>query len=130
MQTVALAAATLAGLLHVVIFLLESLLWRRPATWRRFAVADQATADTLAPMAYNQGFYNLFLALGALAGVVGVATGHRRAGWALLFFCCGAMLVAALVLVTSGRRYRRAATTQGLLPLVAVLAAAVTVTTT
>ena len=43
---------------------------------------DQAAADTTKPMAYNQGFYNLFLAIGAVIGLVlyWAGGGHRRAG--------------------------------------------------
>ena len=38
---------------------------------------DQAAADTIRPMAYNQGFYNLFLAIGAIIGVVLFLVGRR-----------------------------------------------------
>ncbi|MCL2515591.1 MAG: DUF1304 domain-containing protein, partial [Microbacteriaceae bacterium] len=61
MQTVALIFALAAAALHVLIFAMESVLWRRPAIWQRFNVADQAQADATAQLAYNQGFYNLFL---------------------------------------------------------------------
>ncbi len=59
----------LAALLHVYIFVMESVQWSQPRIWRRFGVADQAAADTTKPMAYNQGFYNLFLAIGAIIGL-------------------------------------------------------------
>ncbi len=63
--------ALLAALLHVYIFIMESITWTQPATWKRFGVTSQADADTTRPLAYNQGFYNLFLAVGALGR-------HRR----------------------------------------------------
>ena len=55
----------LAALLHVLFFLLESVWFEKPFAWKRFGVADQEKALVIKPWAYNQGFYNLFLALGA-----------------------------------------------------------------
>jgi putative membrane protein len=108
----------LAALLHVYIFWMESIAWTRPETWRRFGVADQASADVTRPMAYNQGFYNLFLGLGAALGLVLWWTGHETAGRTLALFCTGSMVAAATVLVTTGRGYLRAALSQGTVPLV------------
>ena len=112
--------ALLAALLHVYIFTMESITWTRPATWKRFGVTSQADADTTRPLAYNQGFYNLFLAAGALAGTGAIALGHPAVGWTLVFSSCGSMLLASIVLALSGRKYLRAAATQGTTPLLAV----------
>ena len=38
---VALVAASLAALLHVFFFLLESVWFEKPFAWKRFGVADQ-----------------------------------------------------------------------------------------
>jgi putative membrane protein len=114
--------AGLAALIHVYIFALESLLWSRPSTQRTFGVRDERDAEVLRPMAYNQGFYNLFLALGAAMGLVLVATGSRAdAGVAITLFALGCMLLAALVLVTSNRRMLRAALVQGVSPALGIL---------
>jgi putative membrane protein len=112
--------AALAAALHVAIWRMESLVWRAPATWRRFSVASQDDADTLAPMAYNQGFYNLFLAVEVALGIGLLVTGNQGAGRALVLFGCGSMVAAALVLRTGDRHYTRAAVTQGTLPLLAI----------
>lgn len=114
----------LAALVHVYIFILESVQWTAPRVWRRFGVADQAGADTLRPMAYNQGFYNLFLAVGVALGVVlfwvgGPGTVADVAGRTLALFALGSMAAAALVLITTGRRYLAAAALQGVVPLIA-----------
>ena len=37
----------IAGLIHIAIFLFESVLWNRPATWKRFGVKTQEEADVL-----------------------------------------------------------------------------------
>ncbi|GAA4163004.1 DUF1304 domain-containing protein [Gryllotalpicola daejeonensis] len=113
----------LAAVLHVYIFWMESFGWRRPVVWRRFNVADQEQADSTAELAYNQGFYNLFLAVGAIIGVVLLTVSSpgrppHDAGYALVFLSTGSMLAASLVLLTLGRRFAAAALTQGLAPLV------------
>ncbi|MBC9819816.1 DUF1304 domain-containing protein [Terrabacter sp. MAHUQ-38] len=108
----------LAALLHVYIFWMESVGWTRPEVWKRFGVADQASADVTRPMAYNQGFYNLFLGLGAALGLVLWWAGRDTAGQTLALFCAGSMVAAAAVLITTGRSYLRAALSQGTLPLI------------
>jgi putative membrane protein len=118
--------AFIAALLHVYIFTMESVTWTRPATWKRFGLASQADAETTKLLAYNQGFYNLVLAAGALLGVGCVAIASQDSvqsvvGWTLIFSCCGSMLLAAVVLALSGKKYLRAAVLQGAVPLLAVV---------
>src|SRR5687767_5537240 len=109
----------LAALLHVYIWVLESFRWNEPSTRRTFGVSE-ADAPVLAPMAYNQGFYNLFLAIIALVGVALLRSEHG-VGSALALAGTGSMLAAALVLVAHDRSMVRAALTQGTLPALAVL---------
>lgn len=109
----------LAALLHVYIWVLESFRWTEPATRRTFGVSE-ADAQVLAPMAYNQGFYNLFLAIITLVGV-GLLKSEHWVGSALALAGTGSMLAAAVVLVTHDRTMVRAALTQGTLPALAVL---------
>jgi len=118
MSVVASVFVGLAALLHGYIFWMESIAWTRPEIWKRFSVADQAQADITRPMAYNQGFYNLFLGLGAALGIALWWSGSHDAGKALMLFCTGSMVLAATVLITTGRRYRRAALSQGAVPVV------------
>ncbi|AXT85407.1 DUF1304 domain-containing protein [Aeromicrobium sp. A1-2] len=128
MTALALTLATVAALLHVLFFKLESLDWRKPATWKTFGMASQADADIAAPLAFNQGFYNLFLALGTFTGIIVVAASdtHDSIGWTLIVFACGSMLAAAVVLIASGGKpFARAASIQGLPALTAVVASLV-----
>lgn len=118
MIVLASVVVTLAAALHVAIFFMESVAWTRPSVWRRFGVADQAAADTTRPMAYNQGFYNLFLAVGAVLGLILYGVGMHQAGLALVLFTTASMVLAAVVLVTTGRGYLRPALIQGTLPLI------------
>jgi putative membrane protein len=118
----AIVAIVFAVLFHVAAFVMESVLWTRPAVWRRFGLASQADADTIKPMALNQGFYNLFLAVGAVAGVIAVGLGHRTVGITLMAFAAACMLGAGLVLAaTGGRTLLRAAALQAGPPLVALI---------
>lgn len=120
---IAAVVAALAAVLHVYIFVMESIQWTQPRIWRRFGVADQSAADITKPMAYNQGFYNLFLALGTFIGLALFWAGDPGsvadvAGRTLVLFGLGSMLAAALVLVTGGAKYARPAAIQGTLPLI------------
>lgn len=124
MTYVAMVFAILAALLHVYIWTMESLTWKRPQTWKRFGLDSQAEADITSPMAYNQGFYNLFLAAGVIVGAVLILTDKETVGWSLVAFGCTTMILAAVVLVSTGWKYLQAAITQGILPFFALLFAA------
>jgi len=112
--------AGLAALLHVYIFVLESFRWTAPRTRAVFGTtADEA--QTTKMLAFNQGFYNLFLAIVTAVGIAMVAGGHRSVGAALILAGVGSMLAAALVLIASSPDKARAAVTQGAFPLLAVV---------
>jgi putative membrane protein len=123
---IAIVAAALAALLHIYIFVMESVLWMRPATWKRFGIRSQDDAGTIRPMALNQGFYNLFLAIGVIVGFFLLPhPSLDPAGVMLILFCCASMLAAALVLLISNPKLARAALIQGVLPLISVVALAI-----
>lgn len=109
----------LAALIHFYIFYLESIAWSKPRTWKAFGLRSQADADTVRPMAYNQGYYNSFLAAGIIVGIVLIATPRlEQAGVALVLFSAASMVFAATVLITSSPKLARAAVLQGAAPLV------------
>jgi len=114
--------ASLAAVIHVVIFFFESVLWKRPAIWGRFGVKDDHDATTLQPMAFNQGFYNLFLAAGTIVGLVLIGVPNfGGAGTALVIFALLSMVAASVVLISSNPKLARAAVTQGAAPLLGVV---------
>jgi putative membrane protein len=120
MVTAALVFAALAALLHVYIFTMESLTWTSKRTRATFGTTAEE-AETTKLLAFNQGFYNLFLAIVSGIGIVAMVTGHRDVGAALVFAGVGSMAAAAIVLVLSARDKARAAVTQGLFPVIAVV---------
>ncbi|WAC89639.1 DUF1304 domain-containing protein [Mycobacterium sp. Aquia_213] len=120
MITAGLAFAALAALLHVYIFTMESLTWTSPRTRATFGTTE-SEAETTKLLAFNQGFYNLFLAIVAGIGIAEVAMGHRAVGAALVFAGVGSMAAAAVVLVVSAPDKARAAVTQGTFPLISVV---------
>ena len=112
----------IAAIIHVLIFFLESILWSKPSTWKRFGLASQADADTVRPMAFNQGFYNLFLAIGVGIGLVLIGgAGTLQAGIAIALFSASSMVVAAAVLLVSSPKLARSAAIQGVAPLLGVI---------
>ena len=116
-------AALLAGVVHVLAFCMESLWWTTPQVRARFGQSlEQVNATRL--LAFNQGFYNLFLAVGTFAGFALALTGHGRVGFTLVSWNCLSMLGAAIVLAVSAPRMRRGAAIQGAAPLVFLLLAA------
>ena len=113
MSTLAAVLVVLAAALHVGFFGMESLLFTRPPVRRRFGLSA-ADAEVVRPMAYNQGFYNLFLAVGAVVGVV-------TSSVPVAAFACAVMAGAAVVLVTTDRKFLPAAAVQGVPPLLALV---------
>lgn len=107
----------LAAVVHLGFFAMESVLWSSPGVWRRFGLQSAQDAEVVRPMAYSQGFYNLFLAAGAVVGITLYWTTLRHVGFGLMFFTGICMVLAAVVLLATGARFWRAALLQGLPPL-------------
>lgn len=120
MVVTGLVFAALAAALHVYIFTMESLTWTSPRTRATFGTSEQE-AQATKELAFNQGFYNLFLAIVTAAGIVAVGVGHNAVGVALVLAGVGSMLAAAVVLLVSSPDKARPAITQGVLPLIAVV---------
>jgi len=110
----------LSAVFHVYVFILESITWRSPKTWKTFGLPSQEHADIIGPMAFNQGFYNLFLALGVGAGlaILGI---NSTIAFTLMLFSALSMVGAGAVLFFSVKTSRRASIIQAGPPLLGVL---------
>ena len=122
MHPIGIAAAVVAALIHVWFFVLESLWFSRPAVWARFGLTSDEEARTVRSFAFNQCFYNLFLAVGVGIGLLLAGTGDPVSGRAVVLFACGSMVGAGVVLVLHNRAFLQAALIQLVPALVAIVA--------
>jgi putative membrane protein len=113
--------AGVAAAVHVMFFVTESVLFMREPVYRRFGTETVEEARAQRVFALNQGFYNLFLAIGAAAGIALAVGNPVGARWALVAFCCGSMAAAAVVLAVSKPDLARASGIQGAPPVLALL---------
>ena len=120
MLIASLVILSIAALIHVYIFVLESVRWTEPSTRKTFGTTAE-TAEITKGLAFNQGFYNLFLAIILAIGVVFLAVGSLEIGAALAFASAGSMVAAALVLILSDRSKARAAMVQASAPLLGLV---------
>lgn len=113
--------AAVAAAVHVYIFVLESLLWTGDRARAVFGTTREE-AETTRALAFNQGFYNLFLAVVTVAGIAALAAGRTAVGATLVLTGAGSMVAAGLVLLLSSPAKARAALVQLTPPLLGVVA--------
>ncbi|MFT4042993.1 MAG: DUF1304 domain-containing protein [Gordonia sp. (in: high G+C Gram-positive bacteria)] len=111
----------IAALVHIYIFYMESAAWTTSYVRTTFGLTERQ-AEATKEMAFNQGFYNLFLAVMVIVGIAAYAAGSTPVAAALVFAGAGSMVGAALVLLASSPDKRAAALKQGVVPLLGVLA--------
>ena len=114
----------LPAVIHLYVFVLESFLWGKPRTNQTFGLRP-ADVEATRPLAFNQGVYNLLLAVAVIAGAalwMGVPTFEKGpfAGQVLLVYGLGSITVAGLTLLASAPKLWRSALIQ-LVPAVAGL---------
>jgi putative membrane protein len=122
MAVIAQLCALIAAVVHIAAFVMESLLFHRPAV-QRLLLRDASDSAAVRLWAFNQGFYNLFVATGAVVGVILWATGHETAGRTLVIYTCAFMALAGVVLFVSDRSLWRGMIGQSGPPLVGLAAA-------
>lgn len=115
--------AALAALLHVYFWVLESVTFTTKG--RQVFGVPAEDVDAVKAWALNQGYYNLFLAIGALVGAALTLCSGCEAGLALLWFTMATMLGAALVLIATDRKLLKGALVQGTFPAIALVLLAV-----
>ena len=121
--------ALLAALLHVVVFVWEAVLFRRPGVHQRIFFVPTADVPAVRLWAFGVGFYNLFLACGLVAGVIASSAGQVATGRALVIYICLFMFLSGLVLLVADRlelsrprgKGLGGATAQSLPPLIALM---------
>ena len=118
-----LALAGIAALVHVFIFYLESIAWTGERARAVSGTAEQAAATR--EIAFNQGFYNLFLAVAVFLGIVLHIAGQPVVSSTLVFTGAGSMVAASLVLLLSSPDKASAALKQGVIPALGVIALAI-----
>lgn len=111
----------IASLIHAYIFVMESLLWGNPRTNKIFGMSAEMASNNRA-FAFNQGFYNLFLAIAAATGIGLDFTRLDATANALKVYSCLSMSGASVVLIFSQPRLVRPALIQGLPPLIGLMA--------
>lgn len=124
MNAVAQVAAVATGLSLVVVFVMESFFFRSPAL-HRFFLIEPGEEQAVRLWAVNQGFYNLYFGVAAIAGVVLVHLGEAAVGTALVLFTMASMFLAGLVLYVTEPRLWLSTIWSCLPPGVALVALAV-----
>lgn len=120
-MTVAMVLASVAAVFHAYVFWLESFAWTTPRGRAVFGTTEEQ-ANATRELAFNQGFYNLFLTVVTVVGVVMLALDHTAAGAALVYAGAGSMTAAGMVLWVSSPSKRRAALMQLTVPALALAA--------
>lgn len=100
----------IAGLLHVLFFVIESILFQKSDGYKLFKMSEQDHKGAKL-WAQNQGFYNLFFAFGMFAGLF-------LNQQSLVIFCGLSMIAAGVVLWVTAPRLFRGALIQMLPPLI------------
>jgi len=121
MSIVSIIFATIAGLIHVLFFLMESVFWMNPKVHKGFGIKNLEEATQFKISFFNQGFYNLFLAIGMLVGIYLLHGEYLIIGKTLVIFCSTSMFAASLVLLVSKPGMLRGVFIQGLCPLIALI---------
>lgn len=109
--------ALIPAFLHLYIFWIETWGWGKPSSVRAFGVRPE-DVEPVRPWAFNQGWYNLFLAVAVVVGLVW----SGPAGTGLAAYGTGSMVAAAVVLVLSNPSKARSAALQGVPSLVGLVA--------
>lgn len=110
-----------AAAVHFYFFVLESVRWTAAETMSVYGITSTQDAETTQPLAYTQGFYNLFLGVGAVLGVLLLGVSNPVAGLTLMSFSTACMALASVVLLAGKWRLGRIALIRGIPSLLALL---------
>jgi uncharacterized membrane protein len=103
MSTAVQVLAVVFGALLVMVFVMESFLYRNPRVYPMLLL-ERRDFDAVRLWIVNLGFYNFTTAVALLAGVVLARSGHVPQGEALVAFTAAQHVFLALVLLATERR--------------------------
>ena len=106
----------IAALIHVGFFIMESILFQKPGGHKLFKISESEHA-AVKVWAFNQGFYNLFIAIGTFIGLRLIFQKQFFVAGIMTGFCGLSMIGAGVVLLFSAPRLRRGALIQIIPPL-------------
>jgi putative membrane protein len=95
--------ALVAAVLHLLVFVCEALLIERPAVYQGVFAIKAADVPAIRLWAFGVGFYNLFLALGMITGVVAWIAGNEQVGRTLVVYLTLFMFLSSIVLFVADR---------------------------
>ena len=106
----------LAALIHIGFFVFESILLQKPKFAAKMRM-NPVEHSHIKPWAFNQGFYNLFLAIGTFVGLYMIFQKKIMTAGAVVSVCGISMIAAGVVLWFSVPRMRKGALLQMLPPI-------------
>ncbi|MFF3289749.1 DUF1304 domain-containing protein [Streptomyces sp. NPDC003023] len=121
MNAVSQVFALVAAAIHVVVWPLESFLYGRPQV-RVLLTGSTADAPEVRLWRVNVGFYNLYLALGLVAGFVALRLGHESVGRTLIVYISFFIIAGGITLLVSAPGLWRGSLGQALPPAVVLIA--------
>ena len=95
--------ALVAAAIHLVVAVFEALLITRPWVYARVFTMSSADVPPVRLWAFGVGFYNLFLGIGMIIGVVAWMTGQQTVGQTLVIYLSAFMALSGLVLFIADR---------------------------
>jgi putative membrane protein len=93
----------LAATIYIVVFVWETLLFQRPGVHQGIFFVPTADVPAVRLWAFGVGFYNLFLGVGAVVGLVLWNAGDEAVGRTLVVFTLVCMFLSAIVLLVADR---------------------------
>lgn len=121
MNVVAKVLAVLEGIVLIMVGVLESFFFRNPALYSIFLI-DPDEYEAVRLWTVNVGWYNIFMGLGVIAGVILASTGRVAAGRAIVLFCCVLHVLLGITLFISEPRLWVSAIGEAGLALAVILA--------
>lgn len=106
----------IAGIIHLGFFWFESVILQRPQSYKLLGI-DESAHRQVKIWALNQGYYNLFLAIGMFIGLYFVLQKQVMMAGAFAGFSGACMFGAGVVLAASSPRLRKFALIQAVPPL-------------